>query len=77
MKKMRNSDIKNMIKSSGVKMWKIAEAYGVTDSTFSRKLRYQLTDEERTKIINIIRDLTTDEILLKGEHNNEFKNQYK
>ena len=74
---MRNSDIKNMIKSSGVKMWKIAEAYGVTDSTFSRKLRYQLTDEERTKIINIIRDLTTDEILLKGEHNNEFKNQYK
>ena len=58
-------------------MWKIAEAYGVTDSTFSRKLRYQLTDEERTKIINIIRDLTNDEIYLKGEHNNEFKNQYK
>lgn len=54
---MRNQDIKDMIKSAGLKLWMVAEVYGITDGNFSRKLRYELTPSERERIISIIETL--------------------
>lgn len=39
-------------------MWQIAEAYGISDSNFSRKLRYEFSNDEKMKIYNIIEKLT-------------------
>lgn len=51
---MRNQDIRDTIKNAGLKMWEVAEAYGIADSNFSRKLRYELSSADRSKIIDII-----------------------
>ena len=51
---MTNTDIKNYAKLKGVKLWRIANEIGVTDSTLSRKLRKEFTDEEKEKIYCII-----------------------
>lgn len=52
--KMYNSDIRNKAKKYGVCLWQIAEKLNLTDSTFSRKLRKELSQEEKQKIFGII-----------------------
>ena len=66
---MRNLDVRNMISDSSLKYWEIAEKLGVTDSTFSRKLRKEFSEKEKTKIIEIINELS----LEKSIKNNQSK----
>ena len=51
---MRNLEIRESIKKSKIKMWEVAECYGISDSSFSRMLRYELTKEQKLKIKKII-----------------------
>ena len=55
---MNNQDIRQAAKSAGVRLWEIADAYGMNDGNFSRKLRKELTAEEKTKIMGIIAKLS-------------------
>ena len=66
---MRNLDVRNMISDSSLKYWEIAEKLGVTDSTFSRKLRKEFSEKEKDKIIEIINELS----LEKSIENNQSK----
>lgn len=52
-----NEHIKRYAKDRGVKLWEVAYRYGITDATFSRKLRRELPTHEQEKIIEIIDDL--------------------
>ncbi len=54
---MKNKRIREAAKKAGVKLWQIAEALGMTDGNFSRKLRRELPEEEQTHIIAIIHNL--------------------
>lgn len=51
---MKNMDIRLAAASSGVKLWQIADALGMTDGNFSRKLRKELPQEEKQMILEII-----------------------
>lgn len=53
----KNLDIKKAAREAGVKLWKIAQLYGVSDSVFSRKLRKDLPAEEKARIFGIIEEL--------------------
>lgn len=53
----RNREIKDYIKNKNVPFWMVAEQLGITDSSFSRLLRYQLTEEKRQQIISITDEL--------------------
>ena len=44
---MKNLDIREETKSAGVNLWQIAEALGVNDGNFSRKLRRELSPAEK------------------------------
>lgn len=54
---MKNSDIRDAAKTAGVKLWQIAEVYGMQDSNFSRKLRRELPEAEKKEILAIIERL--------------------
>ena len=54
---MYNQDIRQKAERSGVWLWQIAEALGVADCNFSRKLRKELPQEEKEKIFSIIEKL--------------------
>lgn len=47
-----------MAKQNGVRMWMIADALGIADTTFCRKLRKELSPSEKEKIFSIIDRLT-------------------
>lgn len=57
MRTKANQDIRNEAKKAGVRMWEIAEKYGTVDAVFSRKLRHELSEDEKTKIFSIINEL--------------------
>lgn len=52
-----NQDLRQAAKESGIKLWQIAEIYGLNDGNFSRKLRKELPAEEKEKIRSIIAQL--------------------
>ena len=52
-----NQDIKQKAKEAGVKLWRVADKLGITDGTFSRKLRKELSQEEKSRIFGIIDEL--------------------
>ena len=39
MKTIANTDIREAAKKSGICLWQVAEAIGISDASFSRKLR--------------------------------------
>lgn len=59
--KKRNLDIRNAAKESGVRLWEIADELGILDVSFSRKLRKELSAEEKAKIYTIIAQLSSAE----------------
>lgn len=55
---MTNQEIRRAAESAGVRLWQIADALGISDSSFSRKLRKEFPQDEREKIISIIERLS-------------------
>lgn len=51
---MHNNEIRSAAKNAGVRLWEVAAAYGINDGNFSRKLRQELPQEEKEKILAII-----------------------
>ena len=51
---MANEDIRESLKNNNIKYWQVANEYGITDGNFSRKLRKELSSEEKKKVFNII-----------------------
>lgn len=52
-----NQDIRQAAKKANIKLWRIADKLNITDVTFSKKLRKNLTNAEKLIIIAIIADL--------------------
>lgn len=52
-----NADIRIAAKIAGVCLWQIAERIGVNDGNFSRKLRRELSDQEKQELLKIIETL--------------------
>lgn len=48
-KQLVNNDIKLLARGSGVPLWKIAQALGISEPTLTRRLRRELSEKERSK----------------------------
>lgn len=51
---MKNSIIRIQAKRHNVFLWEVAEALGISDTHFSRKLRHELSEEETSRILTLI-----------------------
>lgn len=54
---MVNQDIRKAAAEAGVKLWQIADALGIADSSFSRRLRKELSKKEKDRILKIVKEL--------------------
>lgn len=52
---MNNMEIRTELLRVGMKQYELAELLGIADSALSRKLRKELPDEEKQRILEIIR----------------------
>lgn len=55
--RITNQDIRQQAKTARVYLWEVADRLGVTDATFSRKLRKEFSTEEKEKILAIIHEI--------------------
>ena len=51
---MCNTDLRNEMRIANVRQWEVAEALGLSETHFSRKLRKELHPEEKEKVMSII-----------------------
>ena len=54
---MKNEKIRQAAKTAGVRLWEIADALNINDGNFSRRLRHELPDEEKERILEIIEQI--------------------
>lgn len=58
MRTIENLEIREKAKNSGVRLWQIADKLGINDGNFSRKLRKELSQQDRDRILLIIDELS-------------------
>ena len=51
---MANDEVKAYAKQAGVRLWEVAERLHITDVSLSKKLRYVLDPEYKSRIIKIV-----------------------
>ena len=54
---MVNKGIKVYLKKIGVKQWELADAINMTEGKLSRKMRYQLPEDEETYYIEVAKQI--------------------
>lgn len=53
-----NDDIREAAKKATVHLWRVAKELGVADTTLSRWLRVEMSAETKTRIKEIIKELS-------------------
>lgn len=53
---MKNREIRQALEKRKMKYWELADQMGIADGTLSRKLRYEITGEEKKRILAIIKN---------------------
>ena len=55
---MENVEIRSAYMQAGIKQWQLAEVLGLSETHFSRKLRKELPQAEKEKILETIQRLS-------------------
>lgn len=55
---MTNTEVRAAAKSAGVTQWRIAEAMQIGETTLCRRMRTELPETEKRKILKIIEKLS-------------------
>jgi hypothetical protein len=59
--KQANAEIRRSAAAAGIRLWQLADGLGITDASFSRKLRRELSADEKAKCFQIIENLSQQE----------------
>ena len=54
---MENTEIRMELLKTGLRQWQVAAALGMSETTFSRRLRRELPARERERVLGAIREL--------------------
>lgn len=54
---MTGAEVREMILAAGLRLWQVADKLGMTDNSFSRRLRHDFNAAEVDRIRSIIKDL--------------------
>ncbi|MBQ5318447.1 MAG: hypothetical protein J6K17_05095 [Oscillospiraceae bacterium] len=59
---MCNADVRTAAKNAGVFLYQVAAAMGISEPTMTRKLRFELPDEEKQNIFETISKIASNRI---------------
>jgi len=55
---MCNTDVRTKAKAKKVTLWQIAEALGISEPTMSRRMRHEMTADEKKRIFTVIDEIS-------------------
>ena len=53
-----NKDIRERISKAGLRHWQVADALGLCDTSFCRRLRHELSADEKERVVSVIEKLS-------------------
>ena len=56
----KNVDLRRLARAEGVPFWRIAEAMNISEPTMTRRLRRELSTDEKVVIVHVIKQLGGD-----------------
>lgn len=68
---MANEKVRAAARQAGVKLWELASECGVTDSTFSKQLRFDFSAEKERQVMAAINQIAVRKAARKGANINE------
>ena len=57
--KQTNLQVRLAAREAGVHHWEIAEALGISEGAFCRRMRHELPEAEQARILETINDIST------------------
>ena len=54
---MKNLEIRSAVEDAGLRFWQLADALAIAESTLSKRLRHELPEDEKERILTVIRQL--------------------
>ena len=57
---MKNAEIKNKLKQAKIFQWQLADKLIISEMSLVRKLRYELSEDEKQKILTAIDELVAE-----------------
>ena len=66
---LENQDIRNTAKEKGVNLWEIAEYLKIRDPTMTRRLRRELPQSKKNRILEIIDTIAQQKAEKEAEYN--------
>lgn len=55
---MKNVEIRTACIHFGIKHWQLANELGISETTLSRKLRYELPEDQKAKMLSVIEKMS-------------------
>lgn len=55
--KMTGAEVREMILAAGLRLWQVADRLGMSDNSFSRRLRFDFKESEVEQVKQIIDEL--------------------
>ena len=55
-----NIEIRQAAKNKGVNLWQVADVMKISDITLSRRMRHELSDGDKERILAIIAEIAAD-----------------
>ena len=55
---LANADLRYAAKENGIRLWQVADVAGISETTMTRRLRRELPEAEKQKLLNIIERLS-------------------
>lgn len=52
-----NQDMRNAARKAGIPFWKIADELGISEASMTRKMRRELPDAEKQRVLQIIEQI--------------------
>ncbi len=56
---MNNMDLRQKAKEKGVFFWQVAAEMGISEPTMTRRLRFELSEQEKQRFLSVIDKLST------------------
>lgn len=63
---MNNAHIREYARRKGVRIWEVANALNISDSTMAKKLRTELPEDEKEKMFAIINQIANNREKIDG-----------
>ena len=59
-RELTNSELKLYAAGKGVKLWQVADKFGITDAAFSRRMRKNFSEDDAAKFKHYVDEIASD-----------------